>query len=614
MEAALLSATEDDRLAALHSYKILDTARDEAFDDLVALVARLTGTPIALVSLIDRDRQWFKARLGLDVAETHRDFAFCAHAILDPENPLIVPDTATDPRFEGNPLVTGAPNIRSYLGVPLVNPEGHALGTLCVIDRVPRDYDVTVVETVRTLSRAVTANLELRRTLLRAHAAALTDPLTSLPNRRGAMEALAAVAQTAEPVAIIVVDLDHFKEVNDGEGHAAGDALLEATARRLRRAIRPGDLASRIGGDEFMVMLHCIRRRDDVAEFAERISVLLHRPVDYGDRMLRLGATLGVALVPDDVAEPETAMRLADQALMHAKRTGRGGIAFASQEDAKQLARSAAIIRSFDHDTTGLEPLHGAIVHFQPILALTGTLEASPKVVAVEALTRWRHPAVGSVPPAELFAVIGPERTAQLGHFTRAQALMSFAALHRNGLAGARLALNLSASEVCRLDIAQSIAKQVEQAGLTLRHIEVEITEEVLFDRVSDDRLDQLASLRDRGARLMLDDFGTGNSGLAQLLRLPLDGIKLDKQFVQRLGQDIRADEIVRASISLAHGLGLQVVAEGIETEQQAAILLSLDCDAVQGFMYARPMGPAALKRWLRERALSIDPSLAPTP
>ncbi len=608
MSPAPLPSTEADRLAALHSYEVLDTASEEAFDGLVALAARLTDSPIALVSLIDADRQWFKARHGLDAMETPRDDAFCAHAILDPDHPLIVEDATADPRFQANPLVTGAPDIRAYLGMPLVNPEGHALGSLCVIDRVSRSYDPATVETMQTLARAVSVNLELRRTLLRTRKAALTDSLTGLPNRRAVMDVLTTVAATANPVAVIAVDLDHFKEVNDGEGHAAGDALLQAAADRLRKTVRPADLVGRMGGDEFVVLLAGVTDREVVARVAQRVSAALHHPVEHGDRLLRLGATLGVAIVPDDVADAEMALRVADEALVRAKQTGRGGIACATQEDATQLRRAAAIVRAFDTDVAASNSLQGAMVHLQPIIALGRVPEAARKIIALEALARWSHPAVGAIPPGDLFAMVGPVRAAQLGRVVREQALATFAALRKRGLADARVALNLSASEVCRADIALSIAEQVERAGLSLHCVEVEITEEVLLDRVSNRTLDQLAALRGRGARLVLDDFGTGNSGLAQLLRLPLDGVKLDKQFIQRLGVDTRAHEIVRATVSLAHGLGLQVVAEGIETEQQAAMLQALNCDAVQGFLYARPMPPNVLKGWLHERTLHNNP------
>ena len=234
---------------------------------------------------------------------------------------------------------------------------------------------------------------------------------------------------------------------------------------------------------------------------------------------------------------------------------------------------AAAIVRAFDSDAAVDDALGCAMVHLQPIVALGHMPTPTPRLVAVEALTRWSHPAVGPIPPEALFSVIGAERSARLGSTVREQALAAFAALPPEYAGDARVALNLSAAEVCRADIALHIMEQVERAGLSLRSTEVEITEEVLLDRVSSRTLDQLAALRGRGARLVLDDFGTGTSGLAQLLRLPLDGVKLDKHFVQRLGKDARAEEIVRATVSLAHGLGLQVAAEGVETLQQAAML-----------------------------------------
>jgi diguanylate cyclase (GGDEF)-like protein len=605
MPPARLPITEADRLAALHSYEVLDTASEETFDDLVALAARLTGSPIAIISLVDAERQWFKARHGLDVAETHRDHAFCAYTILDPNYPLVVEDATVDPRFRTNPLVTGEPGIRAYLGMPLVNSEGHALGSLCVIDRVPRLYDAMSIDTMRTLARAVVVNLELRRALLRAREAALTDALTGLPNRRAALAALAETIAKPQSVAVIAVDLDYFKEVNDGEGHAAGDVLLRAVAERLLEAVRPDDVVGRIGGDEFVVLLIGIADREVVAGIVERISATLHEPVAYGSRLLRLGATLGVAIAPDDVLEAEMVLRIADEALLRAKKDRRGSVGHANREDAAQVRRTVAIVRAFDSDSQDSDSLQGVTVHLQPILALGRTPASASKVVAVEALARWGHPEVGEVSPADLFPIIGPERALRLGRAVRELALAAFATLLDAGLGNFRLALNLSAAEVSRLDIALQVTEQIERAGLSLRHVELEITEEVLLERVSNRTLDQLAALRGRGARLVLDDFGTGISGLAQLLRLPLDGVKLDKLFVQRLGKDARAEEIVRATVSLAHGLGLEVVAEGVETEQQAAMLRTLGCDAVQGFLFASPMPANLLRQWLHERALA---------
>lgn len=599
-------------MGALRSYHILDTEADESLDQIVRLAARLTGSPISLVSLIDADRQWFAARHGLPVAETPRDQAFCAHAILDPARPLVVPDATADPRFADNPLVTGAPDIRAYLGVPLVNRDGHALGTLCVIDRVTRAHTEEEIEVVATLARAVVANLELRRALHETREVALTDPLTGLLNRRAVTARLTEALAGGEPIGVVAVDLDHFKEVNDAEGHAAGDALLRAAAVRLRGCVRAGDVVGRLGGDEFAACLIGMQDRAVIARIAERIGAALHRPVEHGGRSLRLGATLGIAGAPADATAADLLLRAADAALMRAKREGRGGIGWASRADAERLVRAAAVVRGFDAacDAAGVVR-SGAAAHLQPIVGLGGA-GAAPPILAFEALARWSDPELGAVPPAELFSLLGPVRGAALGRAVRKAALGALAVLRADGLTAARLALNLSAAEVARPGIAQEVAAAVEAAGLSLAAIEVEITEEVLLDRVSDRTLDELAALRGRGARLVLDDFGTGNSGLAQLLRLPLDAVKLDKRFVQRLGIDRRAEEIVRATVSLARGLGMAVVAEGVETERQAAAVAALGCDAAQGFLFARPMPSEALRQWLLRRQAEDSGVLVP--
>jgi len=602
MPRADIHPAECDRLAALQSYEVLDTEPEESFDEIVALAARLTHSPIAMICFIDAQRQWFKARIGMTAAETHRDYAFCAHAIHTPDQPFVVPDAAADERFRKNPLVAGPPGIRAYLGVPLVNPEGHALGTLCVIDQVPRPGYAAEAAALKTLARTVTTNLELRRSHLHVRRTAHTDALTGLPDRRAVMAALSDFLARDIPVGLILVDLDYFKGVNDSHGHAAGDKLLQQTAMRLQLATRNGDIAGRLGGDEFVVLLAGVADRAIACEIAERISAAITLPVAHEGGVLRVSATLGVAVAPADANDADMILRAADEALINAKRNGRGGIGLADRQDVARVRRAAGIFRAFDLDRGETDIVPGAVPFLQPIVRLSAGPAETADAVAFEVLTRWSAPGIGQVPPDELFAAIGPERASLVSHIVRGQALQAFARLGRPGPTRARLALNLSMGEVLQPAIAMRIEDQVLRAGLTLSDVEIEITEEILLDRISDTTLRQLLSLRERGAHMILDDFGIANSGLSQLMRMKLDGVKLDKQFVLGLGRDARAETIVQGAVSVAHSLGLHIVAEGVETEDQRARLLNLGCDAAQGYLFARPFPAADLAYFLEEK------------
>jgi diguanylate cyclase (GGDEF)-like protein len=318
MPAAPLPSDEAGRLAALRSYAVLDTACEAAFDDIARLAARLTRRPIALVSLVDAERIWAKARHGLDITEAPRDLAFCAHAILEPGQPLVIGDMRADPRFADNPLVTDNPSFRSYTGIPLVNTEGYALGTLCVLDHAPRETSEEELDILSGLARSVSTALDLRRAMLRMRDLAITDGLTGLPNRSALMTALDATLAERRPFTVIFIDLDGFKRVNDTLGHAAGDAVLRAVAEVLRAATRETDSLARLGGDEFCVLLG---KTTNAAQLAERIRFTL------AERMAREGwgvtasiGSVGFEAMPDSA---EAALAAADSMMYAAKAGGK---------------------------------------------------------------------------------------------------------------------------------------------------------------------------------------------------------------------------------------------------------------------------------------------------
>jgi diguanylate cyclase (GGDEF)-like protein len=319
-------ANEDERLAALRRYQILDTGFDATLDRIARVLANTLEVPISLVSLVDAERQWFKARVGLDVAETPRDMAFCSHAIMSHET-FVVEDATQDERFAGNPLVVGDPQIRFYAGVPLVTPEGHALGTLCAIDRKPRHLDARQHEILRDLAALARDHVEVYRHAADAAQLLLSDPLTGLGNRshaRGFFDALIATARRHKrPFVAAYIDCDNFKSVNDQLGHVVGDAVLLAVGKALQHSVRSSDLAARMGGDEFLVIL-AETGSDTACIVLERIKsdldaamVAGHWPITFS-----IGATV-VSQAPDSL---QGIIAIADEALYEAKRAGKNRI------------------------------------------------------------------------------------------------------------------------------------------------------------------------------------------------------------------------------------------------------------------------------------------------
>lgn len=324
MPAAATPPQERQRLEALCDYR-LEEGGDARLDDVVSLAARLAGTPMAMVSFVEADFQHLVARHGLPIERTPREVAFCAHAILQPDRPLLVPDTRADARFADNPLVHGPPGLRAYLGVPLVTPAGEALGALSVLDVQPRSHDPATVETIQALARIAVTTLELHRAMRRVKELALTDALTGLPNRIAFLEALSrAIARQRRdgaPFSVLYLDLDGFKSVNDRAGHAAGDAALAALGRLLRGTARRQDLPARLGGDEFALLL-AERDGKGAARVGQRVCLAI------AGAMAGQGVTasVGGVVFHEPPADENAALAAVDAMMFSAKREGGNGL------------------------------------------------------------------------------------------------------------------------------------------------------------------------------------------------------------------------------------------------------------------------------------------------
>lgn len=326
---AIADAQESRRLRALEHFQVLDTAPEPQFDRIVAMASRLFGMPISLITLLDEKRQWFKARHGVDVTETPRSMALCDHAIRQTDV-MVVTDTTRDARFAANPLVTGAPFIRFYAGAPLLTRDGHALGTLCIIDDKPHELTPSQTLILADLAAIVMDELELRLANRELSLLAHTDPLTGILNRRSFMmlaeRELGRLRRTGSPACLLAIDIDHFKHINDQLGHEAGDRALVLFARRLAEAIRVQDVFARLGGEEFAMILPDTNR-SQALKAADRLRRAVQAEAfDLDGTGLPLTISIGISPLLATETGIGAAMRRADAALYSAKHAGRNQV------------------------------------------------------------------------------------------------------------------------------------------------------------------------------------------------------------------------------------------------------------------------------------------------
>jgi diguanylate cyclase (GGDEF)-like protein len=428
------------------------------------------------------------------------------------------------------------------------------------------------------------------------------DPLTGLPNRglfqRRAAAAIDAARREGASTAIVVADVDRFKEVNDTLGHHNGDALLRRLGDRLAAHVRPGDTVARLGGDEFGLVLPAVSE-EEIRALLARLSTVLEQEVLVGTLPLSAEASFGYAVAPADGTDVDTLLRRADVAMYLAKGSRTGQARYDSGRDhydAGKLALVAELRRAIE---TG-----ELVLHYQPKAELrTG------RVCAVEALVRWQHPQRGLVPPDAFLP--GAEQTGLIEPLTRwvLRTALDQVGAWGTEFAALSMAVNVSARNLARPDFADTVLAALERAEVTPDRLVIEITETALLadPEVAADVLTRLAAA---GVRVSVDDFGQGQTSLGYLSTLPLHELKIDKSFVGDLPDNAGHAAIVRSVVELGHNLGLQVVAEGVETRAVVAVLASTGCDIAQGYLLARPMPPGELPAWLaahRMGALAAD-------
>ena len=411
------------------------------------------------------------------------------------------------------------------------------------------------------------------------------DTLTGLPNRSRLQDQLAAATANARgaqtKVAVLFLDLDRFKDINDSLGHAAGDALLVAFAERLRGCIRAEDAVIRLGGDEFVAVLTEVKKSDHASMVAEKIIKATTKPYLIAGQEIVATLSIGISVYPDDGGDMGTLVRNADMAMYAAKEAGRNTYQFFSAT----MDRKASMTLSLEN---GLRKAlaHGEFVlHYQPQLDLS-----SGRIVGVEALIRWQHPEQGLISPAQ-FIPFAEERglIVPIGEWTMQEAFRQNREWQRAGLLAVPVAVNISPLQFQQKDFVKKTMSLAEAAGLAPHHAELEITEGVIMRDVQAAQA-TLGTLKEMGFQLSIDDFGTGYSSLNYLKRFPIDKLKIDRSFVHGLPADADDAAIVSAIIAMAQALRLKVIAEGVETEEQIGFLRAKGCDQVQGYYYHKPL------------------------
>ena len=407
------------------------------------------------------------------------------------------------------------------------------------------------------------------------------DPLTELPNRRHFLERLASTLHKAqmgrERVAVLLLDLGRFRTINNSLGHAVGDQVLVQVGHRIAGCIGQGAMAARLGADEFAVLVPHFRTAADVRDIANHILESLRFPIRVGPNELRVSGCIGIAMHPNDGAEAGTLMRCADAALHRAKEEGRRGYCFFAapmgDEALRRLALENALAGAFER--------RQFVLHYQPILDL-----ATREIAGAEALLRWKNPLTGLVHPSEFFGVAEEIGIAgSLEDWILRTACDEGAAWGCER--GLRVAVNITARQFADPRIVEKVTRALRDSGLEAELLDLELTETAML-RIEPRTLQNMHRLSELGVRLSLDDFGTGYSNLAYLKSLPIDRIKIDRLFVAELEHDGDQRLLLEAIITMARGLGLRIVAEGVETQAQFDFLARHGCDELQGFLISR--------------------------
>ena len=534
--------------------------------------------------------------VAISTTEPGGDARSCVTAPLRGQD-VVSTDVERDPRWAANRELARQQGIRACWSSPILSSDREVLGTLALHYAEPRGPSERERSLVHSATHLAGIAIERQRADERLAYQALHDPLTDLPNRVLFLDrldrALAHLARRPATVAVLFLDVDDFKSVNDSFGHSEGDVLLRELAPRLQSALRASDTLARFGGDEFAVLCEGLQHRDDALEVAERLRDALRQPVTLGGREHYVSASVGIAVAQSPHARSEALLRDADAAMYVAKERSRG-----RHEVFDERLRGRTLERlRVDNALRGAVERGEMRLAYQPLVSLE-----DGRMCGVEALVRWTHPELGPVPPDRF--ITAAERNGLIvgiGTWVLEEACRQAVAWRRGHGDGTALevSVNVSAHQLTEPHFAAVVEGALERAGASPHELALELTESALI-RTAQLPLAALETLRSLGVRVALDDFGTGYSSLSYLERFPLDALKIDRGFVKALDERPATEAIFSAIVAMGDALGLDVVAEGIENADQLERVRAAGCRIAQGYHFAPPAGPEAIEELLR--------------